>query len=241
MSKFFVLLSASFFFFCQCSNSQNGAKKVSLSANEFSVKLTAMPEAQLIDVRTPKEYELGHLQNALNIDWNGSEFETQVSKLDKAKPVFVYCLSGGRSSSAASKLLSIGFKLVYEMEGGIMKWRAQNLAEVHNSLLSKSSEITRVEYDSILNSDKLVLVDFYADWCGPCKKMKPYLEEIAKDMAEKVLVIRINADGNQALCKELKIDGLPVLMLYKDKVLFWTNTGYLSKEAVLAQIKLLNK
>jgi thioredoxin 1 len=188
-------------------------------------------------VRTPKEYDLGHLQGAKNFDWNETSFETQILTLDKTKPIFVYCLSGGRSSSAADKLLSEGFKQVFDLEGGIMKWRGQNLPEVKSDLEGKSIGMTRAHFDSLVTSDKLVLVDFYADWCGPCRKMKPYLEEIAKEMESKVIVVRINADENQALCKDLKIDALPVLMLYKNKMLTWSNVGYLSKEEIEAQIK----
>ena len=82
-----------------------------------------------------------------------------------------------------------------------------------------------------------MLVDFYADWCGPCKKMKPYLEEIASDMKDKVMVVRINADDNQGLCKELKIDALPVLQLYKNKTLSWNYSGFIGKDSVVIQLK----
>jgi thioredoxin 1 len=77
-----------------------------------------------------------------------------------------------------------------------------------------------------------VLIDFYAEWCGPCRLMKPYLEEISKEMADKVVVIRINADDNQALCKELKIDALPVLQVFKNQKLTWSNIGFIDKKGV---------
>ncbi|MCA6392817.1 MAG: rhodanese-like domain-containing protein [Cytophagales bacterium] len=70
-----------------------------------------------------------YLPNAFNYDWNGNEFDKQIAMLDKSKPVFVYCLSGSRSSSAANKMRSDGFKTVYELNGGIMKWRSANLPE----------------------------------------------------------------------------------------------------------------
>jgi thioredoxin-like negative regulator of GroEL len=63
--------------------------------------------------------------------------------------------------------------------------------------------------------------------------MKPYLDEISKDMADKVVLIRINADDNQALCKELKIDALPVLQFYKNKNLTWINEGFIEKAEVV--------
>ena len=66
--------------------------------------------------------------------------------------------------------------------------------------------------------------------------MKPYLDEIAMDMQDKVQVIGINVDDNKALCQELKIDGLPVIQLYKNKVLTFTNTGFLNKAEIEKQI-----
>jgi thioredoxin len=210
--------------------------KTSLTAIEFSKKLNETPEAQLIDVRTQNEVAGGFIDQAVNIDYNGNDFEGQISKLDKTKPVFVYCLSGGRSSSAANKMRSDGFTQVYEMDGGIMKWRGENLPETTDNAVV-SNGMSKQQFDALLISDKLVLIDFYADWCAPCNKMKPYLEEISKEMVDKVVVIRINADDNHALCKEIKIDALPVLQLYKNKTLSWTNTGFIEKAEVVKQLQ----
>ncbi|MEI7527044.1 MAG: thioredoxin domain-containing protein, partial [Mariniphaga sp.] len=74
-------------------------------------------------------------------------------------------------------------------------------------------------------------------WCDPCKKMKPYLEEITKEMGDKVLVQRINVDDNQAICKILKIDALPVLQLYKNSIVVWSNKGFIEKAAVVKAIQ----
>ncbi len=218
-----------------CTNGQIQNSQT-LSATEFAAKIKELPAAPILDVRTPDEFSKGHLVNALNYDWNGNEFEKQIASLDKSNPVFVYCLSGGRSSSAANKMRSDGFTQVYEMDGGVMKWRGANLPET-TANTTTSNGMTKQQFDELLNSDKLVLVDFYAEWCAPCKKMKPYLEEIAKDMADKVVIIRINADDNQSLCKELKIDALPVLQLYKNKTLIWTNTGFIDKAGVVKQLQ----
>lgn len=216
-----------------CTNGQTSS--TNLSAIEFSEKIKAIPTAPVVDVRTPEEFAKGHLVNAKNIDWNGNDFEGQISKLDKTKPVFVYCLSGGRSSSAASKMRADGFKEVYELSGGIMKWRGSNLPETTETAV-ETAGMSKQQYEELLNTDKLVLIDFYADWCAPCKKMKPYLEEISKEMADKVIVIRINADDNQALCKELNIDALPVLRLYKNKMEVWENQGFIQKADVVKHL-----
>ncbi len=175
------------------------------------------------------------MANAKNIDWNGDDFAKQIALLDKSKPVFVYCLSGGRSSAAAKQMRSDGFNEVYELNGGIMKWRGANLPEVTGNTTA-SLGLSKQQFDELLKSDKLVLMDFYADWCAPCKEMKPYLDEISKDMADKVVVIRINADDNQSLCKELNIDALPVLQLYKNKTRMWSHSGFIYKAGVLKQL-----
>ncbi len=219
-----------------CTSGQSQLAKTNLLPTEFAKKIKTQTAATLIDVRTPDEFTKGHLENAQNIDWRSNDFGKQIETLDKSKPVFVYCLSGGRSASAASAMREAGFKEVYELEGGIMKWRGANLPETTINNTTKTAGLSRQQFEALVGSDKLILVDFYADWCAPCQKMKPYLDEISKDMADKVKIVRINADDNQALCKELQIDALPVLQLYKNKNLTWNNVGFIDKTGVLAQI-----
>jgi len=85
----------------------------------------ASGEGVLLDVRTPGEYNSGHLANSTLIDFKGSGFKESLSELDKETPVYVYCRSGGRSGSAASMMHNMGFKAVYNLEGGILAWTAQ--------------------------------------------------------------------------------------------------------------------
>jgi len=218
-----------------CSNGQTQNAKA-ISATEFAAKLKEFPSAPIVDVRTPGEFSKGHLPYARNISLNSNNFNQQIGALDKTKPVFVYCLSGSRSAYAADMMKSMGFTEVYDLSGGLLKWRSANFPETTDNTLPPIG-LNRTNFNALLNSDKLVLVDFYADWCAPCKKMEPYLKEISNDMADKVVIVRINADENQELCKELKIDALPVLQLYKNKTLTWTNTGYIEKAEVVKQLK----
>ena len=94
-----------------------------LTVNEFETMLSQDQTVQLVDVRTPEEFKENHLPTAINIDWRGEGFSEKAQKLDKARPVLVYCRSGRRSAEAAATLDGIGFK-TYNMKGGILAWTA---------------------------------------------------------------------------------------------------------------------
>lgn len=220
-----------------CGNAQKKSAQTSLSASEFAKELKNNADIQLIDVRTPGEFKNGHLENAMNISMGGSDFKNQISMLDKSKPVFVYCLSGGRSRSAAQQLRAIGFENVVDMPGGMMEWRANNFPETNSANATTNKGLNLVQYQALLKSDKLVLVDFYAEWCAPCKEMKPYLDKIANEMTDKVVIVRIDADDNTELCKILKIEALPVLKLYKNEKLIWDNLGFVDEVSVRKRLK----
>lgn len=217
-----------------CSSGQNNPDKTQLSAVEFSQKINELGAPQLIDVRTPEEFEGGHLLHAVNFNWNSDDFMKKVASLDKTKPVFVYCLSGGRSASAAATMRKNGFREVYEMDGGMMQWRARQLPEVNGAPLSDAISVN--QYNTLIDSEKLVLIDFYAEWCVPCKKMEPYLNKITEDSKEYVTVIRIDADKNPDLCRQLNVTALPVLKLYKNKELIWDNLGFVEEGKVREQL-----
>ena len=214
-------------------NGQPSKKIESVAPEVFAEKIKATPNAQILDVRTPEEFASEHIDKATNINWLGDDFVENVEKLDKSKPVFVYCKSGGRSAKASAKLAELGFKTIYELQGGIMKWNAAGLSKPSDKIVGMCSQ----EYAELLNSDKKVLIDFYAEWCAPCKKMTPYILQMQKDFADKVTIIRLNADENKTLISEMKIDELPTLLLYENKELKWKHSGYISEEDLKKQLQ----
>lgn len=227
MKKYSFLL---FFVTCllyACSNGQNTGYSL-IEPAAFSEKIKSTTDITLLDVRTPEEYAGGHLPNAINIDWNGDQFNATTEKIDKTKPVFVYCMSGGRSHSAAQALQKRGFKNVTELKGGILKWRAAGLAEESgaSSTTSSRAEMTKIDMDKMIIDNKLIIFDFFAEWCGPCKKLKPELEALEAAHKGQVKVVRIDVDKNKTLARELQITEIPVIMIYKNKQIQWTGTGY---------------
>jgi thioredoxin len=94
------------------------------------------------------------------------------------------------------------------------------------------------EFKQLIASQKeeWVLVDFWAKWCAPCKKITAYLPEIEKEFAGKISIVKINYDDNPRLVKELGLDNVPYLFLYKKGTEQWKNSGYIEKEALRAAL-----
>lgn len=124
-----VLVMISLFVSCNTNNSQeegaadNEAKVITLvNIVEFHELLEQQEELQLVDVRTPKEFELDRIPGAVNIDYWADDFASRAALLDKNKPVALYCAAGRRSAEAASKLKEMGFKKIYDLDGGMRAW-----------------------------------------------------------------------------------------------------------------------
>lgn len=87
--------------------------------------------------------------------------------------------------------------------------------------------------NEVLNSDKVCLVDFYADWCGPCKMMSPIIEEIADELGDKVKVGKVNSDENMELTEKYQIMSIPTIMIIKNGQVVKTFVGVTNKEEII--------
>ncbi len=96
---------------------------IELITTEEMDSLIDMGKVQLIDVRSSEEYTKGHIEGAVNIDFNSANFEELISKVDKTKPIAVYCGRGGRSGKCAAYMNKAGFTKVYDLDGGITEWK----------------------------------------------------------------------------------------------------------------------
>lgn len=123
---YIVLIAVLLFAGCQGQTGKSSNIQT-LAPQEFAAKFQSTPNAQLLDVRTADEHQQQNIDGFTNIDWNASDFETKVGALDKSKPVFLHCRSGGRSAKAAAKLQEMGFREIYDMDGGMLKWEKEGL------------------------------------------------------------------------------------------------------------------
>jgi len=122
MQKFFLSLAL---FCCLLLHACESEAQTKLSPDAYQAALQATQNVQLVDVRTPDEFRSGHLAGAVNINFYDTDFAQQMARLDKEKPLMVYCAVGGRSGKAAAQLTQMGFKNVSDLQGGFNAWKAQ--------------------------------------------------------------------------------------------------------------------
>lgn len=204
---------------CSCnSNAQEG----SLSAKDFENRINTQ-HPQILDVRTAGEFQSGHLRNSLQADWlNKEQFADRIKYLDKSKPLLVYCASGMRSAAAAKWLLNNGFTDVQNLKGGLTSWKLEGrpLDAVENK-----TQLSIDKYKELAKSGDMVLVDFGAEWCPPCKKMEPVLQQLKNELPTQFKLVKVDGGIDIDVMKAQNVEALPVFIIYKKGKEVWRKQG----------------
>jgi len=116
-----ILLVVATVFSYSCKDKADNEIQI-VTAEEMQ-ELTQLEDVQLVDIRTPEERKEGFIANSQNIDYLSPNFDEEIEKLDKSKPVIVYCKSGNRSAKCVAKMKDAGFVKIYDLDGGIAKWK----------------------------------------------------------------------------------------------------------------------
>lgn len=206
----------------------------SLGPDAFEAGMSGK-NVQLLDVRTAAEYRTGHLFGSLQADWTQQEqFRERISYLSKEQSVYIYCLSGGRSTAAAAWMRSEGFRSVVELQGGIQAWkRAGKSVEGQRN----QPALTWAQYTTSIPGDRTVLVDVGAPWCPPCVRMKPVIDDLVRKQQPPFHLITIDAGVHTELLSALQIGTIPVFIIYKNGKEVWRKQGVVSREELVNNLK----
>jgi thioredoxin len=197
------------------------------SAQQFKAIIDSLSDEVIVDVRTLGEVQGGAIEGALHLDFNSPDFNRKALTLDKSKPILVYCLSGGRSASAADYLRNNGFMRVVELAGGTLQWKNQGYALVQLGAPkpSQSKGMGMEDFNAQIKSKKFLLVDFQAVWCKPCQMMKPEIQKLLQKYPELELM-DVDVDQNPEVANALNIQGIPKLHFYKNGELIEASMGF---------------
>ncbi|NQU52523.1 MAG: thioredoxin [Bacteroidetes bacterium] len=200
-----------------------------VNANKFQ-ELTKTGEGIILDVRTSQEYSRGHIEGSTLISVSDREFVNKVNLLQKDKPVYLYCLTGSRSSAAANYMAKIGFNKLYNLQQGIMDWNRRGFPTVQSevTVASENVEYSEESFQKLISSEKVVLIDFHAPWCAPCKKMSPVIEKLAKDYKGKAKIEKVDVEANKAITKTYQVQTIPGFVLFKDGQKVWSHKGIIT-------------
>lgn len=205
-----------------------------LGSTDFNV-ISKTNKGTILDVRTPSEYANGNIKGAGQLNFYALDFMKKLLLLPKDEPVYLYCNTGYRSKKAAEILSENGYTRVYNLGKGIMEWNLNELPVVvePDARPDVEDKMEFDEYQALINSDKPVFIDFYAPWCGPCRKMMPMIDSLKVEYKDKIHIVKVNADASKKLVKDLQLIGVPQFFLYAEGERIFEHSGIISKSEII--------
>ena len=202
-------------------------------------ELMAKGDAILLDVRTPQEFSRGHISGSTAINIADPNFVSKINLLQKDKTILIYCLTGSRSYAAANYMGKNGFTKIYNLQQGIMDWsrRGYPLEQSSQAVASASTTFTTQSFDKLLKDNKVVLVDFHAVWCAPCKAMKPVVDKVSADFKGKARVENVDVEANKEISAAYQVQSVPGFVIFKDGKKVWSHNGTISYDALSSALK----
>ena len=226
LKKSFILLSILAFTLTSLSSCAQQSDVNHVDSPTFA-DIISKNDGIILDVRTTQEFAQGHIEDATLISTNDPQFVSKINLLQKDKAIYVYCLTGSRSNAVARYMYKNGFTNVYNLKRGVMEWQRYGYALTKSSAPSAQTAKTynSTEFNDLLFSSELVLIDFHAPWCAPCKKMAPVVDQLKAEYINQAVVEKIDVQANKSLQTTFNIESIPGLVLLKNGKEVWRHTG----------------
>ena len=229
-----ALLFLIIIFFISCSNKNTLVyKKTDILSLD---KILNDTDIIILDVRTSEEINAGYIPNSTFIDYYDKNFENKINLIDPSKKIYTLCKSGGRSVKAAEILSKNGFRNVYNLEGGFMRWKANKMPYDINLVNNDSSNtdlISEISLDSLIKNNTNTLIYISTKWCSPCKKMEPIIDKLV-DNNSSLKVIKIDLDANTYAQARFDVKSLPALVLYENNSVVWHKNGIIAYDDLIS-------
>ena len=190
----------------------------------------------ILDVRTSEEINAGYIPNSTFIDYYDKNFENKINLIDRSKKIYTLCKSGGRSVNAAKILSKKGFRNVFNLEGGFMRWKANKMPYDINLVNNDSSNsvlISEISLDSIIKNKINTLIYISTKWCFPCNKMEPIIDKLV-DNNDSLKVIKIDLDANAYAQEKFDVKSLPAFVLYENNSVVWRKNGIIAYDDLIS-------
>tara|TARA_B100001142_G_scaffold246691_1_gene246342 strand:- start:84 stop:788 length:705 start_codon:yes stop_codon:yes gene_type:complete len=232
MNRALLFLIIIFFISCTNKNTLVYEKTDILSLD----KILNDTDIIILDVRTSEEINAGYIPNSTFIDYYDKNFENKINLIDRSKKIFTLCKSGGRSVKAAEILFKNGFRNVYNLEGGFLRWKVNRMPydiNIVNNYSSNSDLISEISLDSLIENNINTLIYISTKWCSPCKKMEPIIDKLV-DNNSSLKVIKIDLDANTYAQERFDIKSLPALVLYENNSEVWHKNGIISYDDLIS-------
>ena len=232
MNRTLLFLIIIFFISCSNKNTLVYEKTDILSLD----KILNDTDIIILDVRTSEEINAGYIPNSTFIDYYDKNFENKINLIDPSKKIYTLCKSGGRSVKAAEILSKNGFRNVYNLEGGFMRWKANKMPYDINLVNNDSSNtdlISEISLDSLIKNNTNTLIYISTKWCSPCKKMEPIIDKLV-DNNSSLKVIKVDLDANTYAQERFDVKSLPALVLYENNSVVWHKNGIIAYDDLIS-------
>lgn len=202
-----------------------------LEPDIFQRSLSNSTDIQLIDLRKESDFQEAHIRNAIYMDYEARDFDENVlSRVDKDRPLYLYCYTGTKAQNAGLYLKELGFKEIYYLKGGLINWITQSKPYISEKLNTEPiAAFTNHDLDKIIARNKNVFIFLSAPWCKYCKIMEPIVRENTGEVFG-IKLLKIDGSKELAIAERFQLTDTPTFVYFQNGKQVWRYSGEISED-----------